>query len=294
MSLVILPKTTLVWKIEILRMGSLDLPPDHNLIKHATPQSCDRRAEFASIDIDRVVIEEVPHLVIHCKFLFRGWLFVVLETIKPQAKNDHEVQATQWMFHTPVCSTCSAHPFDTLQRNNLNTLKAFLNDLDHFLRSLDFVSRCCHGRRNFVRVMISESFLNGLEINFEACSGISVHGHGVEYEWMPLVWRTELYNDRLGLAQLEGFLPRFQGQAELVLRDDVLESFKASFMIPHFEKESVDHDSGCKSTVSARLALEETIVRFSDSDDGRGRETIAPRLLVNDLQVPQRFRGWER
>ena len=46
-------------------------PPNDNFIDHATPQPRNGGAELRSIDLQRVVIEQIPQLVVHCQLLVR-------------------------------------------------------------------------------------------------------------------------------------------------------------------------------------------------------------------------------
>ena len=90
-----------------------DLPPNNNLIKHASPQSSDDRAELR-LSLTRIIIQQIPHSIIHSQLRFISGILIVLKSIKPKAKYDHEIQATKRMLHTPIRSAGSANPFDTL------------------------------------------------------------------------------------------------------------------------------------------------------------------------------------
>ena len=70
--------------------------------------------------------------------------------------------------------------FDALQSDNLDTIVAFLNHLDHFLASFHFFPSVGHGGGNFIGFKVSESFLHVFEVDFEPSARVSVDGHGVE------------------------------------------------------------------------------------------------------------------
>ena len=98
-------------------------------------------------------------------------------------------------------------------------------------------------------------------------------------------------DDGFGFAEIQGPFPGFEGKTEFVFRDDILEGFKGTFVIPYFEEESINHDSGGKGAVLGGFSLEERIVGLADRDGRGGGEAGSPGFFVCDFEVPQRFGG---
>ena len=218
----------------------------------------------------------------------------MFQAIEPKAEDDHQVQAAERVFHAPVGGGCSGHPSDALQGGSLETVVALLDDLDHLAGPLDLVSRVRHGGSDLEGVMVPQGLLDRLEVDLEASTGISEHSHGIEDQGVALVRRAEGDGDRLRLTEVQGLLPGLQGKAELVFRDDVLESLRATLVVPHLEEECVDHGTGSEGAVPERLSLEEVVVGLHEGR-GVGRfEGLAPRSLVDDIHVPHGLGGRQR
>lgn len=89
-------------------------------------------------------------------------------------------------------------------------------------------------------------------------------------------------------ADVKGFLPCFNCEAQFVLGDHILEGVDCARLIPYFEEEGVDHDTGCISGVTHWFAPQEAVVGLSNSKNlGAAAQGSAPGVLVRDLEVPE-------
>ena len=193
------------------------------------------------------------------------------------------------MLDAPVGRRRPGHPAHALRRRNLETVVAFLNHLGHFMRSLDLLAGVGHGRGHFEGIVVSECFLDGFEVDFQARSRIAVHGQRVEDERVAFVRSAERDDQRLGFAEIERLFPRLERQSKLVLGHHVLQRFGTAFVVPHFHEQSVDHDASGKGAVPGGLALEQIVVGFAEGHDGGGVEMLAPASLFRIVQIPQRL-----
>src|SRR5687767_9154800 len=116
--------------------------------------------------------------------------------------------------------------------------------------------------------MVAQSLLHRLEINLEAHAGIAKHGGGVENQRMTLMRCTERNCGSLRFTELQRLLPGLQSKAELVLGNDVLESFGAALVVPHLQEERIDHGTSTKRAVPHVFALEELAMRIDEGYDG--------------------------
>lgn len=232
------------------------------------------------------MFEQAPDLVVHGLLLLGRQLLVVFQTVEPQAEDDHQVQAAEGVLDAPVGGRGPGHPPDALQRDRLEAVVALLDDLDHLAGPLDPVPRVRHGGGDLEGVVVAQRLLDRLEVDLEAGAGVAEHGHGVEDQGVALVGRAQGDGHGLRLAEVQRPLPRLQGQAELVLRHDVLERLGAALVVPHLEEEGVDHGAGRERAVPPRLALEEVVVGLHEGRGPGRRELLGPRRLVDDVQVP--------
>ncbi|KAG7143968.1 hypothetical protein HYQ46_007285 [Verticillium longisporum] len=145
-------------------------------------------------------------------------------------------------------------------------------------------SSSCSRRRNFVRVVVAKGFLHSLEVHLETSSCIAIQSLRIEDERVSLVRGAEGYSRRLRLTEFEGLLPRLQSEAQLVLCHHVLQSLRATLVVPNFEKERVDHDTACKRAVPECLSLEQIVMRLHESHNRQTLHLLGPCGIVRYLE----------
>src|SRR5699024_7197993 len=124
--------------------------------------------------------------------------------------------------------------------------------------------------------VVTHGFLDRLQVDFQASVCVAVDRHGVEDQWVTLLGCAKRNHNSLWLTQLKRTFPCLQSQAELELGDHVLESLKASLVVPDLQKQGVDQHTGSKGTVTRFLALEEAIMCFPNGERCGGSQDVAP------------------